>query len=58
MKVQKRLNRKVGNKEYAKWEVDIPPSIIEEVGWKDGTELDVDIKDRSVVLRPKKKLSS
>lgn len=54
MKVQKRLNRKVGNKEYTKWEVDIPPSVIKEVGWKDGTELEVDIKDRSVVLKPKK----
>lgn len=54
MKVQKRLNRKVGNKEYAKWEVDIPPSVIEEVGWKDGMELDVDVKEDRVVLKPKK----
>lgn len=54
MKVQKRLNRKVGSKEYAKWEIDIPPSVIKEVGWKDGTELDVDVKDHSVVLKPKK----
>ena len=54
MKVQKRLNRKVGNKEYAKWEVDIPPSVIAEVGWKDGTELDVDVKEDKVVLKPKK----
>jgi len=54
MKVQKRLNRKVGDKEYAKWEIDIPPSVIKEVGWKDGTELDVDIKEHSIVLKPKK----
>lgn len=56
MKVQKRLNRKVGDKEYAKYEVDIPPSVIEKVGWKEGTELDVDIKDKSIILRPKKKI--
>lgn len=54
MKVQKRLNRKVGDKEYAKWEVDIPPAIIKAAGWKDGIDLDVEVKDQKVTLRPKK----
>ena len=54
MKVQKRLNRKVGDKEYAKWEVDIPPAIIKETGWKDGTELEVEVKDQKIILKPKK----
>lgn len=54
MKLQKRLNRKVGDKQYAKWEIDIPPEVVKEAGWNAGTELEVDVKDNKVVLRPKK----
>ena len=54
MKLQQRSNRKVGDKEYMKWYVDIPSNVIKEAGWKEGSELDVDVKDGKLVLKPKK----
>lgn len=58
MKLLTRRNRIVGDKEYRKWYVELTPDLIKEVGWKEGIELDADVKDRHVVLKPKKKLSS
>ncbi len=54
MKLQKQLSRKVGNDEYAKWVVVIPPEKIKESGWKEGEELDVVFKDDRMILKPKK----
>lgn len=54
MKVQKRVNRRVGDKEYLKWYVDIPPHIIKETGWKESMELDFDVKGNKIILKPKK----
>lgn len=54
MKLQKQLSRKVGNEEYAKWVVVIPPEKIKELGWKEGVELEVDPKNDRLILRPKK----
>lgn len=39
MKLQKQISRKIGNKEYPKWVLVIPPNIIEEAGLRDGDEL-------------------
>ena len=55
MKLQQRLNRRVGDKEYVKWYVDIPSDVIEQAGWKEGSDLEVVVKDGKVMLRPKKK---
>lgn len=54
MKLQTRTNRRVGNKEYKKWYVDIPAEAIEKAGWKESLELDFDIRDKRITLRPKK----
>jgi len=54
MKLQQRSNRKVGDKEYVKWYIDIPSNVITEAGWKEGSDLEVVVKDGKVVLRPKK----
>jgi len=40
MKLQKQLSRKYGGKEYPKYLVTIPPKTIDEVGWKQGTDLE------------------
>lgn len=40
MRLQKQLSRRVRGKEYPKWLVVIPPKVIEELGWKEGDELD------------------
>ena len=54
MKLQKRINRRVGDKEYLKWYVDIPSSMIEKAGWKEGADLEVMVKDNKLVLKTKK----
>jgi antitoxin component of MazEF toxin-antitoxin module len=53
MKLQKRFNRKVGNKKYDKWVVTIPPEKVEHLGWRDGTDLEIDVKDDKLILKPK-----
>jgi hypothetical protein len=53
VKLQKRLNRKVGNKEYSKWVVVLPHDKVQELGWEEGTELDMDTKKGAITLRPK-----
>ena len=53
MKLQKQLSRKVGNEEYAKWVVVIPPEKIKEMGWKEGMELEANQKDGKLVIKKK-----
>jgi antitoxin component of MazEF toxin-antitoxin module len=54
MKLQKQLSRRAGNIEYPKFVVVIPPEKIKEVGWKEGTELDADVKVNKIILKPKR----
>ncbi len=51
MKLQKQLSRKVGDVEYAKWVLVIPPKMIEELKWKEGQELKVEIKENKLVVK-------
>lgn len=51
MKLQKQLSRKVGNKEYAKWVAVIPPKLIEEVKFKEGQELDIEVQDGKLIIK-------
>lgn len=53
MKLQKQLSRRVKGKDYPKYVVTIPPQKVEEVGWKEGTELEAIVRDGKIVLRPK-----
>jgi hypothetical protein len=50
VKLQKRLNRKVNDKEYSKWIVTLSPEDVEELGWKEGSELSSKIKDNKLIL--------
>ncbi|MDE1872257.1 MAG: AbrB/MazE/SpoVT family DNA-binding domain-containing protein [Thaumarchaeota archaeon] len=54
MKLQKQSSRKVGNVEYPKWVVVIPPEKIKESGLKEGDELEVDVKDDKLLIKRKK----
>lgn len=54
MKLQKQLSRKVKDKEYLKWVITIPPSEIEKLNWKEGTELEILANDNRITLKPKK----
>ncbi len=51
MKLQKQLSRKVGDVEYAKWVLVIPPNIIGELKWREGQELEVEIKENKLVIK-------
>jgi bifunctional DNA-binding transcriptional regulator/antitoxin component of YhaV-PrlF toxin-antitoxin module len=53
MKLQKQLSRRVDKKEYPKYVITIPPKQIEEVGWKEGTELEAIVKGGRIILKPK-----
>ena len=53
MKLQKRFNRKVNDKEYSKWVVTLSPEDVEELGWNEGIELDSKVKDSKLILQPK-----
>lgn len=50
MKLQKQMSRKVGNTEYAKWVLVIPPKIIEEAKLKEGEELKATIKGEKIII--------
>lgn len=56
MKLQTRTNRKVGDKEYKKWYVDIPSNLIDEAGWKEKSELEAIVKDGKIILKSKKNI--
>lgn len=51
MKLQKQLSRKVGKKEYAKYVTVISPKDIETLGWKDGEELESEVKDDKLIIK-------
>lgn len=50
MKLQKQLSRKVEGKAYPKYVVTIPPKCVEQVGWKEGAELEIKVKDGKIIL--------
>lgn len=54
MRLQKQLSRRKENKEYVKWVIVIPPSKVEELGWKEGVELKEDVKGGKLIIQPRK----
>jgi len=44
---------KLQKKEYSKWVVALPNDKIEQAGWKEGVELDLDAKKGVITFRPK-----
>jgi antitoxin component of MazEF toxin-antitoxin module len=55
MRLQKHFSRKVGNKEYSKYVVVIPNGHIEQLEWKEGQELESEVKGKKLLLSPKEK---
>ena len=54
MKLQKHLSRKSKNGEdYFKWELILPKEVIEKAGFKEGDELDAEVKKGEVRLKGK-----
>lgn len=52
MRLQDELNRRVGDKEYRKWFVNLSKEHVEKLQWKKGQELDARVRGRSLILRP------
>lgn len=50
MKLQKQLSRKIGNTEYAKYVVVVPPKIVEELKWKEGEELKFSVRGDKLII--------
>ena len=50
MYLQKQLSKKVGDKEYAKYVIVVPPKIVEKLGWKAGEELEAEIKKGKLII--------
>jgi antitoxin component of MazEF toxin-antitoxin module len=51
VKLQKQLSRKVGNKEYQKWVITIPPKQIGSLGWKEGEFLESKVNSQELIIR-------
>jgi len=51
MKLQKQLSRKVGNKEYPKWVVIVPPKHIEALEWNEGEYLESEVRNQELIVR-------
>jgi len=51
LRLQKQLSRKVGNKEYPKWVITIPPKEVESLGWSEGEPLESEIVDQKLIIQ-------
>jgi antitoxin component of MazEF toxin-antitoxin module len=51
MRLQKQLSRAVEGKEYPKYVLVVPPTTIDQLQWKEGEELEHEVKDQSLVVR-------
>ena len=51
MRLQKQVNRIVDDKEYAKYVVVVPPEDVEQLQWKDGEELEREVKEQTLIIR-------
>lgn len=53
MKLFKYINRKIGDKEYKKYSIIIPPFIVEQLGWEVGVELDSVVEGNKLIIQIK-----
>jgi hypothetical protein len=52
MRIRRVQNRVVNGKEYDRWLVTLPPTLVKELGWDEKTELEVKKKKGSLRLAP------
>lgn len=52
MKLQRVVNRKTADRTYYKWKLQLPPDLVEAVGWEPGDEIEATrTEDGRVILR-------
>lgn len=52
MKLQDKINRRVGNKEYRRWYINLSKGEIDELKWIKGQELESKINNGKLILKP------
>jgi antitoxin component of MazEF toxin-antitoxin module len=55
MKLQKQVSRRVEDREYSKYVVVVPPDEVDKLGWKEGQELEHEVKEQTLLIHPSKK---
>jgi hypothetical protein len=55
VKLQKQLSRRYRGKDYAKWLVVIPPSVVDKLGWAEGEDLEPRIEGHELKLKRARK---
>ncbi len=50
MRLQKQLSKKIGDKEYAKYVIVVPPKTIDKLKWKEGEELEAEVKGDKLII--------
>jgi len=53
MRLQRQTSRKVGNKEYSKYVIIVPPDRIDKLGWHEGEELTDQVQGKKLVITSK-----
>ena len=53
MRLQKQKSRKVGDKEYSKYVIIVPPDRIDKLGWQEGEELSDQVQGKKLVISSK-----
>lgn len=51
LKLQKQTSRTTDRKDYYKWVVVLPPEQIDQLKWENGSELESEVKNNSIILR-------
>ena len=54
MKLCEKLNRRVGDKEYKKWYVNLTKEQVEDLCWNKDQKLEVKIRGNNLILKPSK----
>lgn len=52
MKLQEKMNRRVGDKEYRRWYLNLSKDEVAKLEWQKGQELKVKIHGQKLILEP------
>ncbi|MGQ0606451.1 MAG: AbrB/MazE/SpoVT family DNA-binding domain-containing protein [Candidatus Nitrosotenuis sp.] len=52
--IQKRFAYKYKNKEHFKYQIVIPQDIIEQLGWKEGKDVELSVENKKLILKSSK----
>lgn len=53
MKLQKQSVGKIKGKEYSKYVIVLPSKAIQQLGWKEGKELQTEVKENKLIISEK-----